>query len=71
MSDEDRIARVARALCVADGSDPEAPIAVGADVVDEGGGVERYHEVTAPSWTTYAGEARRTIAAVRVMGLVE
>jgi ribonuclease PH len=70
MSDEDRIARVARALCVADGQDPEAEITVGTDVVEEGGG-ERYHEVTAPAWTSYAGEARRMIAAVRAMGLLE
>lgn len=49
MSDEDRIARVARALRVADGQDPEAPITVGSDVVDEGEGGERYHVVTAPA----------------------
>ncbi|MGI4765495.1 MAG: hypothetical protein ACRYGP_10620 [Janthinobacterium lividum] len=69
MLDEDRIVRVARALCVLDGLDPETEITVGADVVEEGGG-ERYHEVTAPAWTTYADEARRMIAAVRAMVLV-
>ena len=37
MADEDRIARVARALCVADGSDPEAMIEVGMDLVEEAG----------------------------------
>ena len=34
----------------------------------------RLHEprpATAPAWTTYAGEARRMIAAVRAMGLLE
>ena len=67
MSDEDRIAR---ALCVADGQDPEAEITVGTDVVEEGGG-KRYYEATAPAWTSYAGEARRMIAAVRAMGLLE
>lgn len=34
MSDEDRIIRVARALCVADGNDPEAEIMVGLDDVE-------------------------------------
>lgn len=71
MSDEDRIARVARALCVADGQDPEAEITVGTDVVDEGDGGERYHEVMAPAWTSYAGEARRFITAARALGLME
>ena len=70
MSDEDRIDRVAHALCVADGQDPEAGITIGSEVVDEGDGGERYHEVTAPAWTTYASEARRMIAAVRAMGLL-
>ena len=36
MSDEDCIARVARALCVADGSDPETLIELGGEVVDVG-----------------------------------
>ena len=70
MSDEDRIACVARALCAADVQDPKAEITVGTDVVEEGGG-ERYYEVTAPAWTSYSGEARRMIAAVRAMGLLE
>jgi hypothetical protein len=63
-------ADVARALCVADGSDPEAMIEVGMDLVDEAGG-ERYHDVVAPAWTTYTSEARRFIAAARAMGLIE
>ncbi len=32
MSDEDRIARVALALCVADGQAPEADITIGSEV---------------------------------------
>ena len=35
MSDDDRSARVARALYVADGQGPETGITVGTDVVDE------------------------------------
>ncbi len=68
VSDDDRIARVALALCVADGQDPEANITIGSEVVDVGDGGERYHEVTAPAWTMYASEARRIIAAMRAMG---
>ena len=70
MADEDRIARVARALCAADGNDPEAMIEIGMDLVEEAGG-ERYHDVVAPAWTTYTREARRFIAAARAMGLME
>ena len=70
MADEDRIARVARALCAADGNDPEAMIEIGMDLVEEAGS-ERYHDVVAPAWTTYMGEARRYIAAARAMGLVK
>ena len=71
MSDEDCIARVAYALRVAAGQDPDSDITIGSEVVDEGDGGERYHEVTAPAWTTYASEARRVIAAARAMGLLE
>ena len=71
MSDDDRIARVALALCVADGQDPEADITIGSEVVDEGDGGERYHEVTAPAWTTYASEARRLVAAMIALGVIE
>ena len=35
MSDEDRIARVARALCVADGREPEAEMTVGMDGIED------------------------------------
>lgn len=70
MADEDRIARVARALCVADRSDPEAMVEVGMDLV-EGAGGERYSDVVAPAWTTYTSEARRLIAAARAMDLTK
>lgn len=70
MSDEDRIERVARALCAADGHDPEEPIHVGSETV-EADGVEHYREVVAPTWTTYTSEARRFVAAMMAMGLLE
>lgn len=47
MADEDRIARVARALCVADGNDPEADFTV--ETYGEGGDGDRFHEVVAPT----------------------
>lgn len=37
----------------------------------EDAGAERYTDVIAPAWTSYAGEARRFIAAARAMGLLE
>jgi hypothetical protein len=70
MADEDRIARVARTLCVVDGNDPEAMIEVGMNLVEEGGG-ERYHDVVTPAWATYTNEARRFVAAMRTMGPLE
>ena len=70
MSDEDRIARVARALCVADGHDPEEVIHLGTDEV-EAGGTTYSRDVLVQAWTTYVSEARRKIAAVKAMGLVE
>ena len=70
MSDEDRIARVARALCVADGVDPEERVYVGSASTEAEGG-ESYYEALAPAWTSYAEEARRMIAAVTAMGLLE
>ena len=39
MADEDRIARIARALCVADGHDPEAMKSIGSEMVDLGDGM--------------------------------
>ncbi len=60
MSDEDRIARVALALCVADGQEPEADITIGSEVVDEEDGGERYHEVTGASLVMLHG---RSVAA--------
>lgn len=57
MTEEDRVARVARALCIADGNDPEEHIYVGSGVVEKDGAL-----------TTDTGKARRMIAAVRAIG---
>lgn len=68
MVDEDRIARVARALCTADGHDPDRTVIRRA--VEE---ISTEFDVLAevPAWTSYAGETRRIIAAMVALGLVE
>lgn len=68
MIDEDRITRVARALCVADGQDPDGTIV---DKAAEEVPTEFGTLAEAPAWTSYAGEARHFIAAASAMGLVE
>ena len=66
--DEDRIARVARALCTADGNDPDGTVISKAveDVPTEFGTLAE-----SPAWTSYAGEARRIITAMVALGLLE
>lgn len=72
MADEEQIARVARALCVADGQSPDAEITIGThDVETDAGGIGYRRTVKGPAWTSYVGEARRFIAAARALGLVE
>lgn len=72
MSDEYGIARVASAMCVADGNDPETETTDGTDDTEsDNSGLDYRHTITVPAWTTYAGEARRMIAAVRLIGLLE
>ena len=68
MIDEDHIARVARALCAADGNDPDGTVISKAieDLPTEFGTLAE-----SPAWTSYAGEARRIIAAMVALGLVE
>ena len=63
MNDEQRVNRVARALCVADGYDPEEMIYVtgGAVEVD---GTDYHREIMAPAWHSYDAEARRFVAAM-------
>ena len=68
--DEGRIERVARALCAADGHDPEERVYVGSETIGTDG-ADHYREVLAPAWTTYVGEARRFVAAMRAMGPLE
>ena len=70
MTDEDPIMRVAHALCVADGHDPEEHVYLGSENIERDGD-DHYREVMGPAWTSYVGEARRFVAAVRAMGLLE
>ncbi len=69
MVDENRVARVARALCVADGNDPEEHIYVGRETVEVDGPNE-YRETMGPAWVAYLAEARRMVVAVKAMGLL-
>ncbi len=71
MSDEDRIGRVARALCVADGKDPDKVVRTGTEDVEMDPGFSYDRDIEAPAWTTYAGQTRRFIAAARALGLLE
>ena len=70
MADEDRITRIAQALCVADGHDPEEPVYVGSEVIGTDG-ADHYREVIGPAWTSYADEARRLVTPARALGLLE
>lgn len=67
MADEERIARVARALCVADGNDPDAEYTV-LDF-DEAQTIMR--EIAVTRWSRYVGEARRMVAAMVAVGVIE
>lgn len=69
MSDEDRIARMAHALCAADGQDPDEVVHLGADEVEVGGRTYS-RDVLVPTWTTYVSEALRFVAAARTPGLM-
>ena len=63
---------MARALCVADGHDPDEDVTVGAEgMAPDVSGISYRRTVKGPAWTNYAGEARRFIAAARVLGLLE
>ncbi len=65
-----RIERVARALCSSDGHDPEEHIYVGSENIERDGD-DHYRETMGAAWTTYAGEARRIIAAMVALGLID
>lgn len=71
MADEERIARVARSLCVADGQNPDAEITVGTEEIEpDAGGIGYRHTVKGPTWTSYVGEARRMVAAMIAVGVL-
>ncbi len=70
MVDENRVARVARALCVADGNDPEEHIYVGGRETVEVDGPNEYRETMGSAWVAYLAEAHRMVVAVKAMGLL-
>ena len=54
------------------GQDPDKAVSIGTDDIEpNASGIGYRRTVKAPAWTTYADEARRMIAAVRAMGLLE
>lgn len=62
MIDESRVERVARALCQADGKDPDA-LSLGKMVSERPGSAFVRRQETFPSWKNYEEEARRFIRA--------
>jgi hypothetical protein len=71
MADEERVARVARALCIADGNDPDAEVMIRMDLVEDDAHEDRYHDVVSEGWMTYITEARRFVAAAKAAGMLE
>jgi hypothetical protein len=71
MTEEDRVARVARALCIADGNDPDAEVTIRMDVTEDDTHGDRYQDVVSEGWMTYITEARRFVAAARAAGMLE
>ena len=72
MVDENRTTRVARALCAADGHDPEADVTVGTEgMMSDISGISYRRTTKGPAWTNYLAEARRLVAALRALGLLE
>lgn len=71
MADEDRLNRVARALCVADGRDPDEVVKVGTEAMPIDRGMSFQQDVHGPAWTTYTSEARRMVAAMIAVGVLE
>jgi hypothetical protein len=65
----DRVERVARAMCKADGTDPDLRIPTGRmeTVALPSGGMER-REQTKAAWQDYEREARRFVAAFDAVG---
>lgn len=66
--DDDRVTRVARALCLVDGQDPNATIVIRAveEVATEFGIMAEV-----PAWRSYAREARRLVAGMIALGIIE
>ncbi|MBB4369126.1 hypothetical protein GGD63_001914 [Bradyrhizobium sp. cir1] len=63
MSD-DRIERVARAMCMADGKDPDRQEPTGRMETVREGSAHVLREATESAWRKYENEARRFVAAL-------
>jgi hypothetical protein len=62
-ADDPRVERVARALCQADGKDPDKDITTGRMEVVRTHNTATQREVTEPQWKGYEPEAVRFLAA--------
>jgi hypothetical protein len=71
---DDRIECVARAMCQADGNNPDEQVPSGErEIVTSGGPVQsvlREQAVIVPTWKTYERKARRFVAALDAAGEV-
>jgi hypothetical protein len=64
----DRVEKVARALCYADGSNPDARHSTGQmETVRTSPNCLETREITVPLWHTHVAEARRLVAAFEAL----
>lgn len=67
-ADDPRIERVARALCEADGKDPEEDYLTGRTLTTRTRNSVSQKSETVPRWQTYHNEAKRFVAALDAAG---
>ena len=70
MADEDHVTRIAKALCVVDGHNPEVHIYFNSEAVKTAG-VVHHREIMGPAWMSYLAKARCLVAANVAAGIVD
>ena len=60
----DRVERIARAMCMADGDDPDKLIGAGMETVPIGSSGSERREKAVHNWTSYERQARLFLAAL-------
>ena len=67
-NDEALVKHVARAMCEADGKDPDEPIRTGKMITTSPSkGVQQREEEVFPGWQSYMADARRFVAAYKAL----